>query len=64
MVDNKELNMQTKQNQEYIVHYQYWVDYRNSYETDSVVVVANSVNAAIEEANEMGILEIINVSAL
>jgi hypothetical protein len=64
MVDSKELKMQTKQNQEYIVHYQYWMDYRNSYETDSVVVVANSVNAAIEEANEMGILEIINVSAL
>jgi hypothetical protein len=57
--------MQTKQNQEYIVHYQYWMDYRNSYETDSVVVVANSVNAARELAmNEMGILEVINVSAL
>ena len=57
--------MQTKQNQEYIVHYQYWVDYRNSYETDSVVVVANSVNAALDAAiHEMGILDVINVSAL
>jgi hypothetical protein len=57
--------MQTKQNQEYIVHYQYWMDHRNSYETDSVVVVAASVNDAIEVArNEMGILEVINVSAL
>lgn len=57
--------MQTKQNQEYIVHYQYWMDHRNSYETDSVVVVAASVNAALEVArNEMGILEVINVSAL
>jgi hypothetical protein len=54
--------MQATLSREYLVHYQYWMSYRNCYETDTVVVEANSVDAARKVAmDEMGILEILSI---
>jgi hypothetical protein len=57
--------MQVAQTREYLVHYQYWISYRNCYETDTVVVQADSVSAARKVAmDEMGINEILTVKEL
>jgi hypothetical protein len=57
--------MQVAQTREYLVHYQYWMSYRNCYETDTVVVHADSLSAARKVAmDEMGINEIFTVTEL
>jgi hypothetical protein len=57
--------MQATQTRQFAVHYQYWMSYRNSYETDLAVVEADSVAAARKVAmDEMGILEILSVKEL
>jgi hypothetical protein len=57
--------MQVTQTREYLVHYQYWMSYRNCYETDSVVVQAGSLSSASKVAmDEMGINEILAVKEL
>ncbi len=57
--------MQATQTRQYAVHYQYWMSFRNSYETDLAIVDADSAAAARKVAmDEMGILEILNVVEL
>ena len=57
--------MQVTQPREYLVQYQYWMSYRNCYETDTVVVQSDSVSAARKVAmDEMGINEILTVKEL
>jgi hypothetical protein len=57
--------MQVTQAREYLVHYQYWMSYRNCYETDTVVVRSDSLSAARKVAmDEMGINEILTVKEL
>jgi hypothetical protein len=57
--------MQVTQTREYLVHYQYWMSYRNCYETDTVVVRSDSLSAARKVAmDEMGINEILTVTEL
>lgn len=57
--------MQATQTRQFAVHYQYWMSYRNSYETDLAIVEADSVAAARKVAmDEMGILEILSVVEL
>lgn len=57
--------MQAIQTREYLVHYQYWMSHRSSYETDTVVVEASSVADARKVAmDEMGILEILSIKGV
>jgi hypothetical protein len=57
--------MQVAQTREYLVHFQYWTSHRNCYETDSVVVQADSLSAARKVSmDEMGINEILTVTEL
>ena len=57
--------MQVTQAREYLVQYQYWMSYRNCYETGTVVVRSDSLSAARKVAmDEMGINEILTVTEL